>query len=321
MSIDIDRLLGKMGLGDEESEGRRPSPSRSGGSSGSSGGNGGGGLKLVGAIIVALVLAGIFFGWCLVIVPAGHVGVKDTFGIVAADVFQPGLHIKSPFTAVRDFSIQTQKYYDYGTSGANDVATITALSNEGLPVTIGIALNYHLEPQAVPELYKTVGEEYPVVIMLPSVHAVPRDIISKYDVKTLYSARSETSADRAKIEEELFNGIKRNLLMNGVSRGIVLEAVFIRNIELPAELTDAIKNKLKMEQQIAQKSFEVSVAEKEADRKVAEAEGIAKANRIIADSITPAYLKFYWIESMKENPKAIYVPVGQDGIPIFKTID
>lgn len=87
MTRELDRLLGR-GSGGGHTE--------SGGSSG-----GPSGITIMLAIVVLLILGGMFFGACLTIVPAGHVGVKDTFGIVDADVFQPGLHLKNPFTAVR----------------------------------------------------------------------------------------------------------------------------------------------------------------------------------------------------------------------------
>lgn len=276
-------------------------------------------VLFAGFILIAVLLT------LIVIVPAGNVGVKDTFGSVDSDVLQPGLHLKGPFTNVIMFSTQTQKYLDTGTPGQNDVATITALSNEGLAVTMEIAITYHIDPSHAPELYKTVGVDYQSVIMKQPIHSVPRDIISKYDAKTLYSAVSNQSADntdRVKIEQELFNGISKGVLKdNGSGRGIVIEYAFIRSIDLPKNLKDAITQKLQTEQAIQQKDFEVQVAKKEAERKVAEAHGIAEANQIISSSLTDQYLKWYWVENEKDNPSAIYVVSGDNPFPFVKNID
>ena len=272
------------------------------------------GLLVIFAVIVIIVL---FVGGAFIaIVPAGTVGVKDTFGQVDADVFQPGLHFKNPFTGVIKFSTQTQKYYDPGTSGDNDVATITALSNEGLTITMGVAMNYHIDPIYAPQIYKTVGVNYQSIVMKPPVHSVPRDLISRYDFKTLYSAGAAAdNPTRAKIEQELMRGISDKLKNpDGSSRGIIVEYVFLRAVDPPQSLKDTITSKLNMEQAIAQKAFEVQVAQKEAERKVAEAHGIANANNIIATSLSPQYLTWATIEMMKEHTGATYfIPIGSDG--------
>jgi prohibitin 1 len=265
-----------------------------------------------GGIIILLILAAIFVWVTMVaVVPAGYVGVKDTFGVVDKDVFQSGIHLKSPFTGVIPMSIQTQKYMDYG---AADVAKIDGLSNEGLPVSMGIAVNYHLDPTKASDVYKSVGEKYENVILVNPIHAVPRDIIAQYDVKTLYSASAPGSPDRVRVEGQLFDGIGASVNRVGVKDAVVIEQVYIRNIDLPQTLKDAISNKLKMEQEIAQKNFEVQKQEKESDRMRAEAQGIADANKIIANSLTPSYLEWYTIEMMKMHSGATYfIPIDSNG--------
>lgn len=267
-----------------------------------------------------LIGFGLLFVWltCVAIVPAGSVGVQDTFGVVSTDVLQSGIHLKSPVTDVVPMSVRTQKYMDYGNS---DTATITALSNDGLTTTMGIAVNYHLSPDKAADVYKSVGVDYSSVVMVNPIHAVPRDLIARYDTKTLYSASSEDSADRAKIEQELYDGIQRGINTMGVRDSVVIEQVSIRNIQFPAIYTTAIENKMKMDTEIAQKELEVKKQEMEANRMRAEAQGIADSNAIIKQSLTPEYLQWYWINSMEKNPKAIYVPLGNNGIPLFKDID
>lgn len=61
----------------------------------------------------------------------------------------------------------------------------------------------------------------------------------------------------------------------------------------------------------------VTVAEAEADARVAEARGIAEANMIIDESITPSYLEYLRIQNLGvAGADVIYVPVGDDGLPI-----
>ena len=267
-------------------------------------------LVLVGVFIAVMVVI-MVVGGCFTTVPAGNVGVADTFGVVDNNVLQPGLHLKFPWTGVTMMSGQTQKYMDYG---SGDVATITALSNEGLSVSMAIAVNYHLDTKKATEIYKQVGPNYQNIVMVNPIHAVPRDIISKYDVKTLYSASQPGSADRAKIENELYAGIQDGINKGGVRDSIVIEQVFIREIKLPQTLMDSIAMKLSMEQQIAQKQFEVQKQDAESNRMRSEARGIADANQIISGSLTQAYLEWYGIEMMKSHTGATYfIPVDSTG--------
>lgn len=274
-------------------------------------------MLVLGGVFIAVIIVMMVVMGCFTTVPAGNVGVADTFGVVDNNVLQPGLHLKFPWTGVTMMSGQTQKYMDYGTG---DVATITALSNEGLSVSMAIAVNYHLDTTKATEVYKRVGPNYQSVVMVNPIHAVPRDIISKYDVKTLYSASQPGTADRAKIENELYTGIQEGINRGGVKDSVVIEQVFIREIKLPQTLMDSIAMKLSMEQQIAQKQFEVQKQDAESNRMRSEAQGIADANKIISGSLTETYLQWYWIESMKSNPKTIYVP-SNNGVPLFRNVD
>jgi prohibitin 1 len=269
------------------------------------------GFILFGVFILVIAILMVFVG-CFVTVPAGNVGVADTFGVVDDNVMQPGLHFKWPWTGVTMFSGKTQKYLDYGTS---DKATITALSNEGLPVSMGIAVNYHFDTTKSTVVYKKVGPDYQDIVMVNPIHSVTRDIISQYNAKALYSASQPGSADRAKIESELYEGIQKGIDQSGVKDSVVIEQVFIRDITLPQALTDSISAKLQMEQDISKKQFQVQEQEMESNRMRAEARGIADANKIIANSLTPSYLQWYAIEMMKKHQGATYfIPVNADGV-------
>jgi regulator of protease activity HflC (stomatin/prohibitin superfamily) len=206
-------------------------------------------------LLLILIGVGIFtIPSFIVTVDAGNIGVQNTFGVVDDKVLQPGLSVKNPFTNVIQMSTRTLKYMDYGKS---DVATITALSNDGLETTMGIAVNYRLNPVKASAIYKQVGTNYDSVIMVNPIHSVPRDLISKYDTKTLYSASVEGSSDRAKLERELYSAISDRINDMGVSESIIIEQVSIRNIDFVQTYKDSIASKMKMDTEIAQKKLEV----------------------------------------------------------------
>jgi len=269
----------------------------------------------IGGVIILLIIA-VIFGWFLMVaqVPAGSVGIKDSFGNVDDDVLQPGLHLKLPWTMVVPMSVQTQLYYDY--FGKSDVATIVGLSNEGLSVTMGISANYRMNPSKAVEVYKRVGKEYQNTILVNPIHSVPRDLISKYEVKTLYSAGQAGSPDRLKIESELTNGIQTSVDNVGVKDSITIEQVYIRTIDPPEVIKNAIASKLKSEQERDQERFEVQKMEITAEKMRVEGKGIADRNKEISDSLTPQYIAWYTVEMMKSRTGDTYfIPVDQSGKP------
>ena len=80
------------------------------------------------------------------------------------------------------------------------------------------------------------------------------------------------------------------------------------------------------EKRIHQNEQLVKVEQQNAQIRVEQAKGIAEANRIINASLTDKYLTHEAIQAQREmagspNHTQIYIPVGNNGIPIVKTID
>lgn len=81
-------------------------------------------------------------------------------------------------------------------------------------------------------------------------------------------------------------------------------------------------NELKI-QQTAQL---VQVEKQKAEIRVVEARGIAEAQRIINATLTDRYLQHEAINAQEKmanspNHSTIYIPSGQNGIPLVKTVD
>jgi len=273
--------------------------------------------KSVLGLMILLVVLGIvvmFFMMSITIVPAGHVGVHDLFGDVSKDEFQPGLRFKNPFAHIEMMSVKTQEYtmtYTRGEGAKHGSDVISALTKEGLTVNLDMTVLYRMRPDMANEVYKTIGPDYVNVIVRPQIRTAIRDVIALYEAKQIYSE------DRQKVALEIFDEMEPVLS----ERGIVLEKVLLRHVQLPDELTSAIEQKLTAEQNIEKKAFEVQEAKEEANRKREEAQGIADANTIISNSLTNNYLRWYWINGLQEQESIYYVPVGNDGLPIMKIID
>lgn len=268
--------------------------------------------RLIGTIISLVILILLSMA-SIAIVPVGHVGVHDLFGVASEDEFQPGFHLKNPFASMNMMSVKTQEYtmsYVKGEGAKKSADVIQALTKEGLTVGLDITILYKLTPSEADVIYKTIGQSYVSVIVRPPIRTVIREVVARYEAKQIYSD------ERTQVSEDIFDNLTRVL----EERGIILESVLLRHVQLPTELTKAIEAKLTAEQNIEKRRFEVQVEEEEANRKRIEAQGIADANEIIATSLSNEYLTWYWIENLDTHNSVIYVPVGPGGIPLFREI-
>lgn len=95
---------------------------------------------------------------------------------------------------------------------------------------------------------------------------------------------------------------------------------------VPEAVADAVANKIAAQQRLEQKDTEIEIATKDAEIRVAQANGIAESMRIINNQLTSAYLQHEAIETQKTmagspNHSAIYIPVGPMGIPLVATVE
>jgi regulator of protease activity HflC (stomatin/prohibitin superfamily) len=265
-----------------------------------SGPRGGPGLRtlLIGVVILVAILAGNPFK----VVPAGHVGVKNFFGNVSADVLAPGFHLVFPFTHVVPLSIQTQELKE----------TTEVPSQEGLTMDLEASLLWRLDPTKAAEIYKTVGTEYPRVVVEPQIRSSLREITASYEAKALYSAQREKIATEI---FQLFNKISKD-------RGIIADAVLLRKIGLPPVVANAIQEKLKREQEAEQMKFVLQKESQEAERKRIEAQGISDFQKIVASGISAQLLEWKGIEAteklaMSQNTKVVVIGNAKSGLPII----
>jgi len=246
-----------------------------------------------------------------VIVPAGNVGVYELFGKVRDEELQPGFHFKNPLARVIPMSTRTQYYTmsiasNEGQRLGDD--SITALTKEGLTISLDITVLYHLIPQKASDVYKDIGIDYPEILIRPSIRSIIREETAKYEAKDIYSEK------RAELRDAIFEALQEKIN----NRGIELEDVLLRNVNLPEELSKAIEAKLTAEQEAEKYDFILQSTQKEAERKKIEAEGQKAAQQIINETLSTKYLQYLYIQNISQCSGTIYVPVNpQTGLPLF----
>jgi regulator of protease activity HflC (stomatin/prohibitin superfamily) len=258
-------------------------------------------FRIVGLLIVALALLSSVF----MQINPGKVGVQSLFGEVQPDILESGLHLINPLLDVTDFDIQTQNYtmsalHDEGEKQGDDA--IRVLSNDGLEVVIDLTVLYRILPTDAPKIYKQIGENYTDKIVRPVTRTRIRDNAVYYDAVALYSTK------RNEFQQRIFKSIEDDFK----SRGLILEQLLIRNINLPASVKTTIESKINAEQEAQKMQFILQKEKQEAERKRVEAQGIADYQRIISTGLSDKQLQYEQILAQKElaaspNTKIIFM--------------
>lgn len=270
-------------------------------------------ISFVGILVLLAVFA-IFWIFFTANVDAGSVGIITTFGAVEPYTLQSGFHLKSPFSSLHQMSMRTQAYtmsiaQEESTAKAGD-DTISTLTKEGLKINMDMTILYHLDQNKAMDVFKNIGENYDEIIIRPQSRSILRNVVASYTADEIYSP------ERSSVEQRIFDQLKNAT----EGRGVIIEEVRLRDVGLPQQLNDAIQAKLTAQQAIQQKQFDVETEKLEAERKRQEAHGIADANAIISSSLTKEYLEWYWIQQIGNHNNTIYVPIGNNGLPLFKEV-
>lgn len=238
-------------------------------------------------------------------VPEGNRGVETYFGErINEEPLEPGLHFAwALLQDVKTFSVRVTE---------QNLNTLSVKTNEGLNVEMDTAIRYRLTKSKVNEVFDNIGTWKKVKGMVRnSFRTELKNVADHYDDEDLYKDK------RTKYAEEVEGEVTEDLS----KYGITVDRVMISNVNLPSSVETRIQEKISAAHKIEEKQRMVKVENKEAERKRVEAEGIRDAQKIINETLTDNYLQYYWIKEGLKKGDAMYVPIGNGGIPIMKDVD
>jgi regulator of protease activity HflC (stomatin/prohibitin superfamily) len=255
-------------------------------------------------VIGVLAFLYIFFKSVIILGPTerGVVFYRFGGGIDKETVYQPGFNLVAPWNDMIIFDVSEQKLDE----------SMDVLSSNGLSISVDISVRYRPESDEVGFLYEQFKLNYSDKLVRQELRSIVRKVIGRYTPEELYSTR------RDEVETNMEVQTGEILSKNHVE----LTALRIRSVKLPTKIINAIENKLDQEQQSLAYEFRLEKEKSEAERKRIAAEGEARANQIINNSLTPNLLRMRGIEataklSESANSKVVIIGSGKDGLPII----
>lgn len=259
-------------------------------------------VRRSGATLVLLAILAITATMSVSCVRTGHVGVVTLFGRVTGRTMTEGIHLVNPAARVHELDIKTQEIKERA----------SVPSKEGLIMGLEASVLYHLQPERAAEVLRTVGTDYANVLLVPNFRSAIRGVTASNTASALYSDSRESIARQ--ILTELQNQVQ--------ARGIVVERVLLRDLQLPETLKHAIEAKQQAQQEAQRMEFVLQKERQEAERKRVEAAGIKDFQDIVTQGISDKLLEWKGIEATIElarssNAKVIVVGNPKSGLPLI----
>ena len=262
--------------------------------------------KLAGYVVMAVGVAVILLN-TFVIIRVGEVGVEHFLGRVSERQLEPGVRVINPLASVERMSIREQSFPPQGS-----VEQIEAQTSEQLNVALEVSIIFQINGGNAPSLYQRIGSENEIKrqIVLNAVRNGVRDAVATKSINDIFSPNRRDVANSMLTEIQAKAGDR-----------IEVRDVFVRDIQAPSRVREAIEQKLEREQQVAAEEFQTQIIQEQARQQAEEAKGIAEAQRIISEGLSQEYLTFFYIQQLSEMPEGslVYVPT-EGGIPLIRNL-
>jgi len=262
----------------------------------------GGAIRRGGLVLLVVIVLGIVAASSTSCVRTGHVGVVTMFGRVTGRTMAEGIHLVNPASRVHELDIKTREIKERA----------SVPSKEGLMMGLEASVLYHLQPERAATVFQQVGADYAEVLLIPNFRSAMRTVTAANTASSLYSDGRE--------------GIARQILTDLQAqvqpRGIVIENVLLRDLQLPETLKQAIEAKQQAQQEAQRMEFVLQREQQESERKRVEAQGIKDFQNIVTQGISDKLLEWKGIEATMElakssNAKVVVVGNSKDLPLIF----
>jgi regulator of protease activity HflC (stomatin/prohibitin superfamily) len=199
------------------------------------------------------------------IVPAGHVGVQVTMGTVNPTPLSEGVHFVNPLSSVKNVEVRVVKA---------DLKNANAGTKDLQVVHTDIVVNYRIDGTQASHMYKEFGLDLENKILLPAANESFKSITAQYTSEELVTKRADVS-----------NSIHAALQSKVTKYGLTVSEISLVNFGFSAEYQKAIEQKVIATQQKHKAEQDLERIKVEAQSRIAEAEGEAKAIAIQAAAI------------------------------------
>ena len=251
-------------------------------------------LAALGAGLLALL---VLLPTAMTYINPGHVGIviHRVGGGVDKTPLSPGLHARNPLTTgIEEYPTFMQTVVlNRGLQG-NDEINVNSV--EGQPLSLDVSMSFELDPMRVPALYSTFRTDIATIqhtYVKQAIRQALQEVVGNEEIAAIIGPK----------KAEVTGRVTRLLEDRLSAYGILVKQFTINELRAPPSVIEAINQKNVMQQQAltAQNELQKNQFQAQGDSIkaagrakaiLAEAEAQAKANRLLAESITPTLVQY-----------------------------
>ena len=268
-----------------------------------------GGSKAVGLIVtlasVVLMLVGAFtlISSSVKVIDAGTVGVQHAFGRVAPEPLLPGVRFVMPWAEVERYSSREEQF-----PAAREAAeTMAALSSEQMGMQVDAAVRWQIDPAQAPRIFTEIGAEEQIhAVVLNAIRNGVRDGMAQFSINEIGQRSRIAEVMKAEVDSAL---VTRPRAGGQPFRIATITAFFLRNLQPPEQVVNAINGKIAQEQQIETEKHRVEVARLQSEQQ-----------RLLNQTLTPEALMKQYLEvlhDMKNSSNLVILVPTEGGTPLL----
>lgn len=273
--------------------------------------------RVILVVLALFALAAVVVGMAGTI-GTGNAGVRTTLGVISEAPVTPGVYLKWPFiSTVTEFSAKEV---------AIDLQDLTPKARDNLSLRdMDVSVYYRVTEASIPRLQGKYAAQSTrdddSGVWLPAQGVVMRVVrnavyeeVARVDSLIMHTRRDEMAAAiRKNVQAELDANDPQ---VFSVTR------VVIRSVLTDPSIEESIRAAVANQKKLEAMTIQTEIAKREAEIRVTEAEGIARANRIIADSLTREYLQHEANQALqtfaeKGNTNTVVIPAGMAAAPLI----
>lgn len=271
---------------------------------------------------VRVIAAGVFTVALLCLIPTvlytqdpGEARVlKNWSGAVEGADVTEGFSMKLPWVDLVDYDIRNNQavYIGNGTDDFNgkkpDGPQITFTDKDGVSANADVVVRFSVRPDRVENVYRDYGvqEQFKVRLINNDIRSVVRQAPTKYG--TL-----DAMTKRAELEKQIFD----ELVSRWEKEGVAVESVALQEIRYPDDVKQRFADAQNARTEIVKAQAQLEATQISAQQKVVQAESEAKANGVLAASLTEPILRQRYLDTLAKLAEAgnlVVVPEGSNNI-------
>ncbi len=260
-------------------------------------------LLRTGAWLLTAVGAFFLLSSSVIVIDAGQVGVRHAFGEVDTRPLLPGVRVVTPWSDVERFSTREEQF----PATSDQAEQISALSSEQMGMQVDVAVRWQIDPMQAPHIFRELGGQVQIQnVVLNAIRNGVRDGMVQFSINDIaqrnrIAATMSGEVDSALVTQPRAGGSRFRIA--------TVSAFFLRDLQPPPQVVQAINNKIAQEQQIATERHRVEVARLQAEQQR------LLNQTLTAEALTKQYLEV--LQELRTSNNVVLIVPTEGGMPLL----